>query len=178
MRREEFVTCSFDDMCLMPMTCDHNIGCVCMNGYFYDPTILNCRRKYSYNEGPCNANYVCNEIQNLICDITINKCVCLSPTFTWSTNQNACKISVNQRRCNTDSDCNLSELLSCDLNQMCNCVAIGNYHSYFDTENNKCVQVLLNCNFDEVYFEGRCFLIVTYEMILSFDILKNCQVFI
>ena len=127
-------------MCLIPMTCNLRLGCICMANFFFDINTLTCKAKYSYTSGPCTSDYQCREDQNLIC--TNSKCVCPSTVYTWSNNQTACKLTLSQGMCSSDSDCNLSEYLSCDITGTCDCVRRDGFESYYDGNLNKCVPVL------------------------------------
>ncbi|RNA11843.1 prion-like-(Q N-rich) domain-bearing 25 [Brachionus plicatilis] len=108
----ELISCTYDDMCKIPMYCDSNDGCKCLGDYFFSTLYESCIEKISSQIGLCEANHHCRTDLNLECDLSTNMCKCMT-SYTWSSSQNSCELTYTKGECDSDSDCNLSEGLVC-----------------------------------------------------------------
>ncbi|CAF0961820.1 unnamed protein product [Brachionus calyciflorus] len=149
-RVSEFEACTFDDMCLMPMTCSSG-KCSCASLYYYDSTIPNCVPQLPYSGVTCYSDHHCREDYKLFC--SSGTCLCKS-SYTWSSTANICRYTYNQGTCSSLSPCNSDEGLMCATSSnkcncpedssagKCDCVRVTNNEKFWDLDNLICTNSL------------------------------------
>ncbi|RNA06395.1 prion-like-(Q N-rich) domain-bearing 25, partial [Brachionus plicatilis] len=112
----EFERCFFDDMCLLPMSCQSYL-CTCGDLFYFENSTMTCLPKLKSGYF-CDKNLHCRSDLGLGC--LNNECSCDSSDHTWASQVEDCLLTYGKRFCHNDLNCNMNENLICQA-QNCSC---------------------------------------------------------